>query len=288
MPASMTVRTQLRNTMASIVRAGLALLLATALISGLMPGLLPEAYASEETTSAPVQGLVAFASDEGMARFVRAGAKVDFPALANQFEPQSNAAFCGPTTAAIVLNAVRGRSRDLPRDRSRLRAEDLQFAPSGFDPTVPRYTQDNVILKGRKTRSQVLGEPISADGTRVRDPGYQLRQFDEMLRANDLVTRLVVVDDAKPLAEIRAELVENLQRAGDYVVVNYRREAVGQRGGGHISPLGAYDADSDSFLVLDVNPSSAGWVWMPTATLVRGMRTFDTVENRGYILVGSR
>ena len=288
MPASMTVRTQLRNTMASIVRAGLALLLATALISGLMPGLLPGAYASEETTSAPVQGLVAFASDEGMARFVRAGAKVDFPALANQFEPQSNAAFCGPTTAAIVLNAVRGRSRDLPRDRSRLRAEDLQFAPSGFDPTVPRYTQDNVILKGRKTRSQVLGEPVSADGTRVRDPGYQLRQFDEMLRANDLVTRLVVVDDAKPLAEIRAELVENLQRAGDYVVVNYRREAVGQRGGGHISPLGAYDADSDSFLVLDVNPSSAGWVWMPTATLVRGMRTFDTVENRGYILVGSR
>ena len=284
----MTVRTQLRNTTASIVRAGLALLLVTALISGLMPGLLPGAYARDETTSVPVQGLVAFASDEGMARFVRAGAKADFPALANQFEPQSNVAFCGPTTAAIVLNAVRGRSRDLPRDRSRLRAEDLQFAPSGFDPTVPRYTQDNVILKGRKTRSQVLGEPVSADGARVRDPGYQLRQFDEMLRANDLVTRLVVVDDGKPLAEIRAELVENLQRAGDYVVVNYRREEVGQRGGGHISPLGAYDADSDSFLVLDVNPSSAGWVWMPTATLIRGMRTFDTVENRGYILVGSR
>ena len=123
----MTLRTQRRNTMALIVRAGLALLLAAVLMPGLMPG----AYASEETTSAPVQGLVAFASDEGMARFVRAGAKVDFPALANQFEPQSNAAFCGPTTAAIVLNAVRGRSRDLPRDRSRLRAEDLQFAPSG-------------------------------------------------------------------------------------------------------------------------------------------------------------
>jgi hypothetical protein len=24
---------------------------------------------------------------------------------------------------------------------------------------------------------------------------------------------------------------------------------------------------------------------MPTATLVKGMRTFDTVENRGYILI---
>ena len=97
-----------------------------------------------------------------------------------------------------------------------------------------------------------------------------------------------MVDDSKSEEEIRTDLVENLKRAGDYVVVNYRREAVGQPGGAHISPLAAYDADSDSILVLDVNPASAGWVWMPTATLIRGMRTFDTVENRGYILVQPR
>ena len=57
---------------------------------------------------------------------------------------------------------------------------------------------------------------------------------------------------------------------------------------GHISPLGAYDAQSDSFLVLDVNPAAGGWVWMPSATLIRGMRTFDTVENRGYVVVTPR
>ena len=50
---------------------------------------------------------------------------------------------------------------------------------------------------------------------------------------------------------------------------------------------GAYDAASDSFLVLDVNPAAAGWVWMPFETLVRGMRTHDTVENRGYVVVGA-
>ena len=68
-------------------------------------------------------------------------------------------------------------------------------------------------------------------------------------RAHDLVTRLVVVDDKKPEDEIRADFVDNLKRGGDYVIVNYRREEVGQRGGGHISPLGAYDAESDSVLV---------------------------------------
>ena len=266
--------------MSLLTRLALAVLLPAALLA--------QAHAGDDTPPVREQALVAFTSDEGLARLARAGAKVDFPALANQFEAQSNATFCGPTTAAIVLNAAHGASLDLPRDRRRLSAEDSRYLPNGFDPSIPRFTQENVIDKGQKTRAQVLGEPVSVNGKQVRDIGYQLRQLDELLRANGLVTRLTIVDDSKSEDAIRIELTENLARPGDYVVVNYRREAVGQRGGGHISPLGAYDAESDSFLVLDVNPATAGWVWMPTATLVRGMRTFDTVENRGYILIGSR
>ncbi len=232
--------------------------------------------------------LVEMASDEGLARLSRATAKADFAALANQFEAQINGAFCGPTSAAIVLNAASSRSAALPRDHARLRPDDLRHLPAGADPIVPRHTPDLVIAKGAKTRAQVLGEPVVIDGKTRRDFGYQLRQFDELLRANGLATRVVVVDDAKPEAEIRADLIANLAKADDYAIVNYRREAVGQKGGGHISPLGAYDAASDSFLVLDVNPAAASWVWMPTATLVKGMRTFDTVENRGYVIVSPR
>ena len=242
----------------------------------LLAGFVPAALASE---------LVAFASDEGMARLVRSSAKADFAPLANQFEAQTNTTFCGPATVAMVLNAVHGRRHDLPRDRSRLRPEDLEHYPSGYDPSVARFTQDNVITRGRKTRAQVLGEPMPIGGKVMKDFGYQLRQLEELMRAHGLPTRIGVVDERKPEEEIRAELVENLKRRGDYVVVNYRREVVGQYGGGHISPLGAYDADSDSFLILDVNPSSAGWVWIPTTLLVKAMRTFDKVENRGYILV---
>lgn len=267
--------------MRALVRVVVAVLLGTVL----------GCQAPAPPSSGPVNadpGLVAFASDEGLARFARASAKVDFPPLANQFEAQLNGAFCGPTSAAIVLNAVRNRSADLPRDHGRLKPDDLRNVPSGYDPIVPRYTQDNVIAPGEKTRAQVLGEPVTINGKPMRDFGYQLRQFDQMLRANGLATRMVVVDERVSEAQIRADLAQNLQRPDDYVIVNYRREAVGQRGGGHISPLGAYDAVSDSFLVLDVNPAAAGWVWMPTAALIKGMRTFDTVENRGYVLVSPR
>jgi len=263
--------------MSLLARIGLTVLLAATL-----------ALARDEVPAAVAQSLVAFASDDGLARLAHSPAKVDFPALANQFEAQSNSLFCGPTTAAIVLNAVRARSPDLPRDRGRLRAEDLRHIQGAFDPVIPRYTQDNVITKGPKTRAQVMGEPMTINGKQIRDFGYQLRQLDELFKANALRTRLVIVDDRQSEKAIRTDLVENLKRRGDYVVVNYWRQAVGQQGGGHISPLAAYDPESDSFLVMDVNPASAGWVWMPTSTLIKGMRTFDKVENRGYIHVESR
>ena len=217
-------------------RVVFALLLTTLQLSG--------TFADDAPTANVAQELVPFSSDEGVARLVRSTAKVDFPALANQFEAQSNPAFCGPTSAAIVLNAVRGRSADLPRDRSRLRAEDLRYVPNNYDPTIPRFTQDNVITKGQKTRAQVLGEPLTINSKQVTDYGYEVRQLDEMLRANGVITQLTIVDDNKVEQDIRAELVENLKRRGDYVIVAYLREAVGQRGGPHISPVGAYDAET--------------------------------------------
>lgn len=266
--------------MTFLARFLLAFALSCATLSG--------AIARDDAAPGVVRELLSFATDDGLGRLARSTAKVDFPALSNQFEPQSNALFCGPTSAAIVLNSLLNGRPDLPRDRSRLRAEDLQHVPRNYDPTVPRFTQDSVIAKGHKTRTQVFGEPLTINGKQVNDFGYQIRQLDELLRAHGAATQMVIVDDKTTEQDIRHNLVENLKRRGDYVIVNYRRDAVGQRGGGHISPLAAYDADSDSFLVLDVNPASAGWVWMPTATLVKGMRTFDTVENRGYILVEPR
>jgi len=234
------------------------------------------------------QGLLPFGSAAGMARLAHAAGTADFPSLANQFEPQSNRAFCGPTTAAIVLNAIHARrGGEAPRDRSRLRPEDQTYLPAGFELAVARHTQESVIEKGPKTRAEVLGKPVTINGKLVSDGGYQLRQLDALLRAHGLPTRLVIASDAVTDSQIRADLIANLARAGDYVIANYRRDAVGQSGGAHISPLGAYDADTDSVLLMDVNPDSAGWVWMPVATLICGMRTLDVVEHRGYILVGT-
>ncbi|RIX49731.1 MAG: phytochelatin synthase [Rhodocyclales bacterium GT-UBC] len=244
----------------------------------------PPAWADE---SLGIDGLhlVPFASAEGLNRLTRTSSRDDFAPLANQFEAQATIAFCGPTSAAIVLNALRPQGNEAPRDRSRLRSEDARYLPPSLELTVPRYTQESVIATGRKTRAQVFGEPATINGKTVSDGGYQLRQLDQVLQAHALSTHLVIADERVTDNDIRRDLIDNLNRPGDYVIVNYRRAAVGQSGGGHISPLAAYDATSDSVLVLDVNPSHYPWVWMPLSTLIRGMRTTDVSENRGYILV---
>jgi hypothetical protein len=229
--------------------------------------------------------LIDFATDQGNARMARASARADFAALSNQFEGQPNDVFCGPTSAAIVLNALYGLQSALPGDRSRRGSQDSPNRRDGADLNLPRFTPDSVIEKGKKTRAQVFGEPMRLGDRTIRDFGYQLHQLAELLEGNGAVVKKVVVSDALSDDIIRAELIRNMQTGGDYVIVNYLRKAVGQAGGGHISPLAAYDAASDSFLVLDVNPAAAGWVWMPAGTLIAGMRTFDRIENRGYILV---
>lgn len=249
--------------------------------------LLPSALARDETAPVRSQVLIPFASTEGLDRLVRATGRSDFASLANQFEAQVTIAFCGPTSAAIVLNALDPQGMGGPRDRSRLIPADALYLPKYLELTVRRHTQESVIAMGKKTRAQVFGEPSMINGKVLRDGGYQLRQLDDLLQAHKIRTRLVIADDQKAEAEIRKDLIDNLNRAGDFVIVNYHRGAVGQTGGGHISPLGAYDAASDSVLILDVNPSRHPWVWMPLATLILGMQTRDAVENRGYILVQS-
>jgi len=233
-------------------------------------------------------GLVAFSDPASTTRLARSRHKVDFFQLANQFEGQTNKAFCGPTTATIVLNALRaGNDRiEKPEDPSLLPPEVRSALPANVDPLYHRYTQNDLFdakTDTVKTRSEILGRP-HVPGAKP-DPGLQLRQLHELLLVKGLDSRLRVADANLSDDTIRNELKANLGAPDDYVIVNYSRSALGQEGGGHISPLGAYDEDSDSFLILDVNPNGHRWVWAPASALIRAMRTFDVVENRGYLLV---
>ena len=237
-------------------------------------------------TGARPAALVEWQSGEGVERFSSSSHRTDFFPLSNHFISQDNSIFCGPVSSAIVLNALRlGKREGLPRDRSSIAEDEMAWLWKGADPFYGKYTPNNVLSERTKTRLEVLGKPILIEGEAKRDYGLQLRQLAQVLRSHGLEVVTRVVDDGADAEAIRREIAANLASGDDYVLINYARKALGQEGGGHISPLGAYDEGSDSFLIMDVNPNRAPWVWVGSEDLIAAMRTFDTVENRGYLLV---
>ncbi|MCY4228631.1 MAG: phytochelatin synthase [Gammaproteobacteria bacterium] len=222
-------------------------------------------------------------SEERLARSLH---KVDFFPLSNHFVSQDNWVFCGLASSSIVLNALRlGRKSDLPQDTRSILSEELAWFPEGGNPFFGKYTPNNVLNSQTKSRVEILGKPIDINGELKRDIGLQLRQLAQVMRVHGLHVLTRVVHDDADAQVIRQELIRNLETRDDFILINYSRKVLGQKGGGHISPLGAYDEDGDSFLIMDVNPNSAPWVWVKADDLVAAMRTFDTIENRGYLLI---
>ena len=252
---------------------------------------------SKNTVEPDDQLIVDWGSAEGISRLEESSYKTDFFKLANHFESQQNKIFCGPTSAAIVLNSLRVRngSIQIPEDKTLLNQSDLQFfASKKWSPFFQRYTQNNIFLNSPKSRVFVLGKVlldpkgniiIDEQGKPKKDRGFQIRQLAELFRKHGLSVKVSIVNQNLDDTSIKNEIIENLRTPNDYVIVNYKRTVLNQAGGGHISPLGAYHKASDSFLVMDVTPNKADWVWVKADLLIQAMRTFDTNENRGYLLV---
>ena len=229
------------------------------------------------------KGLVPWGSPQSEKRLGRSEYWTDFAGLSNQFQNQMDGMSCGPVTGAIVLNALRlGGKKDLPQ--TTFSEAYKKYLPKGYDPRIRRYTPEN-FMAGKahqvKTLSQLYGRPVKG----VKDFGLQVRQLNQIFLLHGVNSQLRIVDKELSARQVKLEWTSNLKKKGDYVVINYDRSALGQKGGGHISPLGAYDEKTDSFLIMDVNSGKYPWVWVKTADLIRALRTFDTVENRGYLLI---
>jgi len=230
--------------------------------------------------------LVDWQSEEGLKLLSESKYNIDFPALSNQFQNQFDKISCGPTTGAIVLNTLRlGIQKTLPKINFPQKYK--RYLPKALDPHVERYSPESFmkpkklikkkITQKTKTLKQLYGQK--------KDLGLQLRQLHEIFLAHGVDSKIRVVSEDLPDKTIKQELMKNLQTKADYVVINYKRTLLGQKGGGHISPLGAYHEKTDSFLIMDVNSTRYNWVWVPTKKLIEAMRSFDMKENRGYLLL---
>jgi hypothetical protein len=141
-----------------------------------------------------------------------------------------------------------------------------------------RFTQTNIF------NSQT--EQIHP-AAKIRWQGMTLEQLGQLLSTYPVDVEVFHGDELS-LAEFRDLLRQNLSEPNNFVLVNYLRSAINQQTGGHISPVAAYNATEDRFLILDVATYKYPPVWVSATDLWEAVNTIDASVNqsRGIVMVG--
>ncbi len=216
--------------------------------------------ASAETLPLP-PGLIGAASDAGEALLVGAEARTAYFPLADNFVTQKTQSFCGVASMTMVFNAMAIPAPAVP-----------EYAP------YTTFTQDNVL--DEKTETVIPRATIEKMGMTLDQLGAAI--------ATKPVDAAVRHAGDTGLDAFRNEARDYLAKKDQFVIVNYLRKAMGQETGGHISPLAAYDAETDRFLILDVARYKYPPVWVTAADLFKAMNTPDKDnggKTRGYVLI---
>lgn len=221
------------------------------------------ALAVQALVSMPLEAgeLIAADQPEAAQIFAHSQANSSTWKLMRYFDTQANQAFCGVAASEIVLNSL-----NVPSPASADIAPYSMFNQSNF------FT-DKV--------SRIKTEQL------VRREGIELEQLAAMLGTFDVKIDTYHADRLGSLDEFRRVASAALADPEKRVIVNYYRPGLGQKGGGHHSPLGAYDAETDRFLILDVARYRLPPVWATAADLWNALNTTDTDAKlkRGMLVV---
>ena len=217
--------------------------------------------ASAETLALPDR-LVALSSQQGEDYLLESKEIESYVPISVHFETQKTQAYCGVASMVMTLNTLKVPAPTSPEYQPYAMFTQDNFLDAGTDAVLPRAT--------------------------IARMGLTLDQLGGMLALHPVA---VEVHHAEPggLDAFRKAATDALA-ARRVVLVNYLRTALGQERGGHISPLAAYDARSDRFLILDVARYKYPPVWVTASDLFDAMNTTDADNNnktRGYLLVSA-
>ena len=215
--------------------------------------------------------LVALNSEEGRRRF-RSALIEDltlesyFP-LSEQFLTQSDPAFCGVSTLAMVLNA-------LSIDPSNVRWKGIW-----------RWVDENVLL-GPAAQCCISKEYVKEHGITVD----QFQRMGSCFGANIELYRPGNEDSSgrNCVDDFREDVIKWSKETQKMVVASFSRADLKQTGeDGHFSPIAGYHGESDSVLVMDVARFKYSPYWVSVDELYNAMTTEDPITglSRGWFVV---
>lgn len=202
-------------------------------------------------------------SPAGKTLRARIPADADYWSLSPNFAVQNTQSYCAVASAVTVLNSM-----------TISKPVDPTYAPYNY------FTQNNYF-------TPAVAKVISAQT--VLAIGMTREQMTETLTLQG-VNATSAAGDSFSDDSLRNLLRKALGDDGQFVLANYLRANLNQVGGGHWSVLAAYDAESDSMLILDVAKYKYTPAWVGISTLRGAIATIDGTSNkaRGLVLVSER
>ncbi len=200
--------------------------------------------------------LHSFTSPQGRRLFreaLLAGSAEAYFTLSGNFTMQSEPAFCGLGSLAMVLNA-------------------LSVDPGKRWKGVWRWYSDDMLECARTEDIKRLG--------------MTFRQFATLARCNGLLVQAKRADQVTR-AEFLHDLTSITAGSERHMVVSFSRAALSQTGDGHFSPIAAYHPGERQVLVLDVARFKYPSYFCDVDLLYEAMQPVDAVTNlpRGYFLL---
>jgi hypothetical protein len=219
--------------------------------------------------TAPIQfqsmegSLVPLNSKEGRSLLQESKAQESFWSLSQFYSAQPDLASCSVASCTMVLNAL-----PLKRPVSKPHGPYKLFTPDNF------FTREVEAVVPRST---------------VLHSGMDLNQLARSLKSYPIEVQCIFASDST-ITQFRQTLSKALLLPDSHILVNFDRKKIGQPGGGHISPIGAYNAEKDLVLILDTANYKFPWVWVKIERLWDAMAgAVDPSSNRsrGYVVVSS-
>lgn len=218
--------------------------------------------------------LIALNSSKGFSLLRSASHSESFWQLSMHLDAQINLGFCGPATVCAVLNAL--SSAGLTAPVSAIYSVNGSFHGHHVEESFNYFVQSELFNQSCVKRL-------------VDTRGYDASVHQLAAIFQCFAAASVTPASNSTVAAFRKAVVGAFgSKPAQHVTVNFDRGGLNQvpKGGGHHSPLGAYDAETDRVLLMDVARYKYPFVWVPLPMMFEAMRNVtSTGESRGYIVV---
>lgn len=195
--------------------------------------------------------LISIEKPEGQSLLSEAHGLGEYASLAAHFEEQVLVTYCGVASGVMVLSSL------------------------GLD-----VSQADFFLKGETALHDWQG--TVRRGMSLHDLARHTRRLGG--EADLVFAREISVQ------HLRERVVAALGDQNRHMIVGYSRTQLGQEGAGHMSPIAAYNIESDMVLLMDTAAYNYPMTWIPLDRLYRAMLPDSATgaNGRGFIEVSRR